>query len=477
MIQTRGTSGAHQMWADQVSDQSYTFENLLPFFKRSIDWTPPFPEPSNITIRYNTSSYLPRGGPLQVSYPSFQAPISSWWTKTFEDYGIPAADDFAGGSLEGIKYIETTINPKTHLRSSSESSYLQNASGRKNLHFFTFTRAEKILFDGKKAATGVLANGTQFSASKEVILSAGTLLSPHLLMLSDIGPRFVLENNNISVLVDSPKVGQDMTDQLLFGPGFLVNLPTAVTNASTAEALALWQANHTGPLTAPGGPVIGWSKFNRTTIDTFTPETRGMLNKFAGDWPDFQYAPIAGFVGDGSGKVPPSKGPEANYGSLYMGLMKIFSRGNVTLNSASPVDLPKVNPNWLTYPADQEIAVAVFKQARQLIASDTFRPLLPAPAAEAEVYPGYANVSTDAEMLKFAMDNSTTYYHAAGTCKMGSDRDASAVVDAQMRVQGVKKLRVVDASIFPVLPPSHPQSTIYALAEKLAAELLADANP
>ncbi|KAL8725080.1 MAG: hypothetical protein Q9181_006550 [Wetmoreana brouardii] len=154
-----------------------------------------------------------------------------------------------------------------------------------------------------------------------------------------------------------------------------------------------------------------------------------------------------------------------NYASIFTALVAPLSRGNITLNSATMADSPLISPNWLTHPADVELAVAGFKRQRDFwrqLANVTVGP---------EKIPG-AMVQTDAQILDFVRKALGPVWHAVGTCKMGQKSGAMAVVDSSNKVLGVQNLRIVDASVFPLLPPGHPQSTVYALAEKLAAELL-----
>lgn len=247
MIFHRGTKGAFQRWAEDVDDESYTFENLLPFFKKSVDWTPPPAHETNFTIRYNETAFAPKGGPLHVSYPTYIAPFSTWLDASFKEIGIPLAEDFNSGVLNGVKFVEATINPVTHLRSSSQSSFLDAAKNRTNLVVYANTTAEKILFT-KKTAVGVKVNGSNIYASREVILAAGAFQSPQLLMLSGIGPSGVLKKHDIPAVANLSGVGQNMWDHIFFGPSYEVNLQTYASPAASAEALTVFETSASGPL-------------------------------------------------------------------------------------------------------------------------------------------------------------------------------------------------------------------------------------
>lgn len=156
-----------------------------------------------------------------------------------------------------------------------------------------------------------------------------------------------------------------------------------------------------------------------------------------------------------------------NYVSLLIALITPLSRGNITISSADTVDPPVINPNWLSHPHDIEILLAGFKRAREII-----RPHLNDILIGDESWPG-VNITTDEQMVRMIHETVAPIYHPSSTCSMGKEGDEMAVIDKRARVFGVRGLRVVDASSMPFLPPGHPMSTVYALAEKIAAEILA----
>lgn len=156
------------------------------------------------------------------------------------------------------------------------------------------------------------------------------------------------------------------------------------------------------------------------------------------------------------------------YATILAALVAPLSRGTVTLASGNPYDLPIINPNWLTSSTDQAVAIAAYKRVRAAFASNAMQPVLADPV---EYFPGPA-VQTDEQILETIRNTLQTVWHASCTCKMGVDTDKMAVVDSKAKVFGVKGLRVVDTSAFPLLPPGHPQSTIYMLAEKVADDIL-----
>ena len=266
-----GTTGSYQQWAEQVGDNSYLYENLLPYFERSCHLTPPNFEkryPTNGTVDFDPSVFNNTiGGPLQISWPSWANPIGTWVQKALAAAGMKGLAGFNSGELIGHAWISQTLNPVNQSRSSSQTSFLDDAMRNTDIVVYTQTLGKRILFDSNKTATGVLVvtGGASYSLSarKEVILSAGTFQSPQLLMVSGIGPRKTLEIHNITVLSDLPGVGQNLWDQVYYGASFRVNVETSsrVNNDKVyaAQVAQDYLNNQTGPLTSVGG-FLGFEK-------------------------------------------------------------------------------------------------------------------------------------------------------------------------------------------------------------------------
>lgn len=463
------TSGSYQRWAELVDDESYSVDEFVPYFKRSVDFTAESGLGTpNATFRYNESAFLPRGGPLHLSYPNYIQPLTTWLDGPMLEAGIPLATDFSSGTLDGAKIIETAIDPTTHLRESAQTSFLDAVADNSRLKVFTYSVAERIVFDNL-TATGVVINGSIISANKEVILSAGVFQSPQLLMLSGIGPAKHLAQHNIPVLLDKPGVGQNMVDHIFFGPSYEVKLHTYSPPELLQMARSISDNNQFGPLQSNNADYIAFEHIPSTILSSFTPSTRDAISDYPSDWPDWEYIPGANFVGNFSRSMP-QPDPNASYASILITLVKATSRGTVTLASANPYDLPRIDPNWLTTRADQEVAIAAYRRVRQIFATEAMAPLLVEPGTEA--WPGLDVGRTDEEILELVRNTLSPVWHAAGTCGMGRPTDPMAVVDSKARVFGTRGLRVVDASSFPLLPPGHPQATIYMLAEKIAQVII-----
>ena len=470
----RGTIGSYQAWATQVGDESYTFENLLPYFKRSCRLTPPDYSKrfKNGTVDYNPEAFDASGGPLEISWPNYANPIETWGRVGMAGIGVPPADDLNSGNLSGSSFATSTVNPRNSHRSTSQSSFLTQAIDQTGLKIYTHTLGKKVLFNANKTANGVLVDtaGTQYtlSAHKEVILSAGSFQSPQLLMVSGIGPSQILLQHNIPVLSDLQGVGQNMWDQPYFGISYRVNVDTGSRLANdpiyAAQAAVDYLIDQTGPLTSPPD-FIGWEKLPEPYRSKLSNSTLTALNAFPADWPETELLVGNGFAGYNRNYTAADPNDGYQYATISSALIKPISTGNVTIASADMSDPPIINPNWLTDPADVEYAIAAFKRIRQVW--DAMNGVTIGP----EYFPG-AQVSTDEEILAYIRAALVTIWHAAATCAMGKAGDPKAVIDSHASVFGVQGLRVVDASSFPFLTPGHPMATIYALAEKISDDIL-----
>jgi choline dehydrogenase len=219
----------------------------------------------------------------------------------------------------------------------------------------------------------------------------------------------------------------------------------------------LYFNNATGPYSSAGG-YLSFEKLPPSSRNAFSSRTSKLLSGFASDWPEVEYI-ASGFPGSFLNLT--------TVGAISGTLLTPFSRGNVTIGTASILDAPVINLNWLTDPADIEILVAAFKRVREAWNSSAIAGIV----AGSEVTPGQA-VSTDAEIAAFIRSAAQPIWHATSTCAMGKVTDKGAVVDSKAKVFGVRDLRVVDASVIPFSLPGHPQSSVYMLAEKIAENIL-----
>ncbi|KAF7177335.1 hypothetical protein CNMCM7691_005294 [Aspergillus felis] len=483
MLYHRPTADSMQKWADEVGDESYTFKRMLPYFKKSCHYTPPNPRLYvNATITQTPDAFDPFGGPLQVSFGNSVDAFGTWTQRAFTAVGLEEINGLNSGRLLGAAYGTSTINPKNAQRSSSEASFLQEAIAKGSPPtLYINTMAQRILFDSDKVATGVQVStagafGTPpvnytLTARKEVIISAGAFQSPQLLMVSGVGACSEISKFGIDCIHDLPGVGQNLQDHAWFGSAHRVNVLTASASANNpalaAKQVEQYLANATGPLSIFGSGYYGFEKLPEPYRSQLSEASIKALSGVPNDWPEVEWLPLDAWVGDGSNFITGDPRDGYNYATIATALVAPFSRGTVTLADASMNTPPVIDPQWLVDPTDVDLAVQSFKRQRQV-----WEVLVKMGVADAhEAYPG-AHVQTDSQIREYLAKSVIPVFHVAGSCKMGREEDPLAVLDSTARVFGVQNLRVVDASSFPFLTPGHPQAVVYALAEKIADDIL-----
>ncbi|EPS31577.1 hypothetical protein PDE_06532 [Penicillium oxalicum 114-2] len=468
------SEGAMNKWAELVDDTSYSFNETLKYFRRTVSFFPPDRQSTRPNTPYNQSAFDARGEPLHVSYPRYAMPFSTWARQGLSAVGIEEIDGLDSGMLMGHQFCAMTIRPTDETRSSSDAAFFHFARNVGTISVYQRTQAQKILFDRRHRASGVKVRGIwgyTLRAKHEIILSAGAFQSPQLLMLSGIGPKDVLRQHGIEVIAELPGVGQNMWDHVFFGPSYPVSVKTFAWLAQhpfgLASQLAKYLLFHDGMLTNPSTDYLAFEKLPKASRRGLGPEVESTLSWFPDDWPEIEYLAASAFVGNFSNPFfqQPSRG---QYASIVTSVVAPTSRGNVTLGSGDVKDLPIINPNWLDTESDQKLAIAAYRRIREVFQTPAVKAILTGP----EYFPG-SQYQTDAEILNIIKNTMMTIYHASCTCKMGTRVDSMAVVDHRARVFGVEGLRVVDASAFPILPPGHPQSVVYMLAEKIAADIIA----
>lgn len=264
----RGSKDAYNRWANLVGDQDYSWNRFLPYFEKSLDFTPPdnSNRPANATPQYDTSTLGNGNGPLSVTFARYAMAFSSWAQLALTRMGLRSLKGLTSGDIMGSSYQLLTLNATNMIRESSETAFLvKNGLPRSNLIVYQSTLAKKIVFDGT-TATGVVIDmeGILFtlSAKKEVIVSAGAFQSPQLLMVSGVGPAATLQKFNIPVVADRPGVGQNMLDHILGGPSYRVNVITTSALGNplfAAQAAQQFNDYASGILTDVGADFLGMS--------------------------------------------------------------------------------------------------------------------------------------------------------------------------------------------------------------------------
>jgi choline dehydrogenase len=388
-------------------------------------------------------------GKITVSYPVFVSPIARAFIAAGVAAGLPATADLNGTSAEGIGLMPYSI--RQGVRSSAYEAYVRPVRSRQNLAVETSAFALRLTLTGGRATGIEYERGGQTHkalATREVILAAGAISSPQILMLSGIGPAPHLRARGVLVVADLPGVGGNLHDHV----SAQLTFRTAPENSLNRELSGISLLGHA--LTyyiAKRGPLTNGAS-QATALARSLPGTAS---------PDLQLVFRAmSHVYDRSGRLAPDPVPRVTGGVAFT---QPKSRGRLSLKSADPKQTPAMNANYLSVPDDEERLLAGVKLARKIFATEPLRSMV-----LGEDLPGDA-VRTDDQLREFIHSYCGTFCHPSGTCKMG--QDAMAVVDERLRVRGVESLRVVDASIMPALPSSGPAPAVFMIGEK-ASDLI-----
>ncbi|KAF9567995.1 alcohol oxidase [Agrocybe pediades] len=473
MAYTRGAAAGYDAWA-KLGNPGWDWKGVFPYFKKSTHFTPPFKNQSEVVFDI-TAYENPTGGPLELSYGGYIEPISIYFSQGLANTSGPNLQEgeINDGFPMGQAYLPLTVDPTHMTRSSSSASFLAVAAQRKNLQVITSALATRLLFAPTTPAnptpvvTGVEysdVNGKlqQATATREVVLSAGTFGSPQLLMVSGIGPKKDLTAQNIPIRVQNEAVGQNMWDHLFFGPIYEVTENITTFNQFNANQtlflkyLMQWR-NNQGELS---GAISSMSAYERIPSDVLANIPGGdQLEALDPTWPHIQLEVIAG-------GGPPTPQP-GNFVAPAAVLLYPFSKGFVSLTSNSTKDKVIVQPNWLSSETDRQAAIWAFKQVREVMLSETLAPIV-----IREAFPGL-QAQSDADILTAIQTVAHPIYQASGTCAMRQLSD-EGVVDPTLKVYGVKNLRVIDASIMPIIPSANTMAPTYMIAEKGADLIKAD---
>lgn len=280
MAYSQTSKGAHQHWANAVDDQSYTYDNMLQYYRKTMNFSPPNTKArgANATVQYNAADTV-TGGRLDVTFASYAQAWSTWVAKGLTAIGIPQVNAFINGNLIGQSWGLNTITQSNGFRSDSETAYLRPFLSRPNLAIFNGTFAQRILFKDGAVASGVqigAAGSTcSITANKEVIVSAGVFQSPQLLQVSGVGPAALLQKYKIKVVANRPGVGQGMNDHIATPISYRVNVLTSSAlqdGAYLAQAINQFNAQATGPLASAGGDYLGMEKVPQSLRAKFSAE-------------------------------------------------------------------------------------------------------------------------------------------------------------------------------------------------------------
>ncbi|MFD2176935.1 GMC family oxidoreductase [Veronia pacifica] len=435
MLYIRGNLRDYDEWAD-LGNTGWSAEDILPYFLKN-----------EKNERFSDSPYHSNSGKLNVADPFHIHDLSRVFVKAGEEYGLSYNEDFNGETQAGVGYYQVT--QKDGCRFNANRAYLEEHSNNDKLRIETRANVRRILFDGDRAV-GIeyIQKGKvrHLFAEKEVILASGAIQSPHLLMLSGIGPRAELEKHDIKVVKDLPGVGENLQDHLTTTIKYLDKSRTSI---------------NLGPLGWPflTREVFKYLKTNRGLLSSSVAEGAG----FEKTSPEFdrenlQYHFLPLVLHNHGRKI------DFRFGfSLHLTDLRPKSRGRIYLKSADPDDRPQIETGYLTDPDDIDMKnmVDIVKKGRELMNQPAFEPYL-----GEELTPG-KEVQSDEQLEAFIRQNAETIYHPVGTCKMGVN-DEMAVVDPELKVYGIQGLRVADASIMPLVIGGNTNAPTMVIGEKCA---------
>jgi len=462
MIYMRGQARDYDQWAQIAGDESWTWANCLPDFKAHEDH---YRLDARQTLAHDPAFATLHGnrqhgstGEWRIEKQRLRWDVLDAFAQAAQQAGIPATSDFNSGSNEGVGYFE--VNQKAGWRWNASKAFLRPVASRSNLVVWTQTAVQRLSLerapDGTLRCTGaeVLRDGQrlQVRASREVVLSAGSIGSPQLLQVSGIGPGALLQQHGVALQHELPGVGANLQDHLQIRSVYKV---TGVTTLNTL-ASSLW-----------GKARIGLEyAFKRSGPMSMAPSQLGAFTRSAPDqpWPniEFHVQPLSlDAFGEPLHAFPAFTASVCN--------LNPSSRGHVRIKSPDAAVAPAIAPCYLSTPEDRQVAADSLRVTRRIVAQPALAPYQPE-----EFRPG-VQFQSDEDLARLAGDIASTIFHPVGTTRMGRAQDPLAVVDSQLRVRGVAGLRVVDAGVMPTITSGNTNSPTLMLAEKAARWMLAAA--
>ena len=437
LVFIRGQAEDYDAW-ERLGNPGWSYKDVLPYFIKS---------ESN---QRGADAFHGDKGPLHVSDIGIKHPLVEAFIGASKELGIPGNSDFNGKTQEGAGYYQLTTHKG--LRASTARTYLKAARGRPNLRVEIGAHATRVLFEGTRAV-GVTyrQNGSDITvaARREVLLSAGAIQSPQLLQLSGVGSADLLRRHGIPLVVESPGVGENLQDHLQVRLIYKCSQPVTTND----DLRTLWGRMRMGMqwLFARRGPLaIGiqlGGLFARALADAKTPDVQFHFGTISADV-------VAGKPHDFSGFT------------VSMCQLRPTSRGTVRIKSADAMAPPAISANYLDTQHDRDVMVAGTKLSRRLMATESMKGFI------AEEYKPGPGMRTEQDILEFVRSDGVTIFHPVGTCSMGPG--PKDVVDERLRVYGTAGLRVVDASIMPLLVSGNTNAGAIMIGEKAADMIRAD---
>ncbi len=428
MCYARGHRADYDHWAD-LGNKGWSYSDVLPFFVKAENQ------------ERGASQYHGKDGPLNVQDLRHHNPLSEIFLEAAQECGFSRNDDFNGPTQRGFGYYQVT--QKGGARWSTAAGYLNPAKGRPNLTIITKALTHRVLMEGNQAVGVEYFKGRYLQtarADREVLLSAGAINSPQLLMLSGIGPAQVITRAGLKVVHELPGVGRNLQD----------HLDVCTLNHS--------HSNDTYDKTNDLAVGLKYLLFHRGVGTSNIAETGGFVvsDLAEDDRPDLQFHFVPAMLDDHGRNRLDGAGV-----TLHCCALRPDSRGHIEIVSSDPKKYPAIHANYLSAPQDMDLMIEGIRLSRKILASNAFKSSL-----GDEIFPG-SEVTTRKDLEAFVRRKSETIYHPVGTCKMGDDE--LSVVDDQLRVRGLDGLRVIDASVMPTLVSGNTNAPTVMIAERASA--------
>ncbi len=435
MLYVRGHRADYDGWA-ALGNKGWSYEEVLPYFKKSEDQ------------RDIHDEYHGQGGPLPVGNSQHYHPLSHSFIEAGEELGYSANNDINGARQEGFGLLQSTTLRGG--RASTARSFLRAARQHRGLQIATQAQVLRVdIADDRATGVTYRQNGKtiQAKANREVILSAGAFHSPHILLHSGIGDGKLLQRYGIAVHKNLPGVGENLQDHLVYPVCFLARAGSTIDTAEqfpqVVGHLLHYLLQRKGPLAST---IAEASAFCKSDPTLSAPDLQ------------FHFGPAL-FINHGFTRPKGLSGY-----SIGPTLLTPASRGQVSLANADPLAAPLIDPRYLSEETDLQRLITGGRLAQQLGMTDAFA------SVRTGFYQPGQQLQTDAEWSDYIRQNAQIIYHPVGTCRMG--QDALAVVDHQLRVHGIRALRVVDASVMPTVPRGNTNAPTIMIAERAADFIL-----
>ena len=436
LVYARGQAEDFDDWRE-LGNIGWGYDDVLPYFKRA----------ESATIDDIDEEFHGRDGPLSVSRAS-RHPLCDAYIEAASQAGIVANTDFNGRQQEGAGYFQITT--RNGLRSSAATAYLKPARHRKNLCIQTNNQVRKLVLDNRcVVGVDVDQNGKRqiIRARREVLLCAGAINSPQILQLSGIGDSTLLKANGITPYHHLPQVGENLQDHYTCSTKYRCSQPVTVNDevaslAGKVRVLLRWLRDRGGPMSLSAGQV---GVFAKSRAECARPDVQFHFLRYSAQQRGRNLDRFSGFT-------------------VTMCQLRPESRGYVRITSNDHRDKPLIQPNYLSHQQDCDTMVAGMRLVRKVAAQKALESYI-----SAETFPG-TGIDDDASLLDYVRNNGSTIFHPSSSCRMGVDE--AAVVDSQLKVNGVDGLRVADASIMPTLVSANTNAACIMIGEKAADMVL-----